>query len=106
MKKLTLLLICIVGSFSLAHAQTTDDYITGQRGDTLVVKDFAAMDNSPNALADLIEIDTLAPPTRVYELSQGGYYFHNRTIASSGDRSLDIAGADHTPHVMSTNHTI
>ncbi|MAO66639.1 MAG: hypothetical protein CL666_16730 [Balneola sp.] len=105
MKKLTLLLICIVGSFSLAHAQTTDDYITGQRGDTLVVKDFAAMDNSPNALADLIEIDTLAPPTRVYELSQGGYYFHNRTIASSGDRSLDIAGADHTPHVMSTNES-
>ncbi len=103
MKKLTLLLICIVGSFSLSYAQTIDDYITGQRGDTLVVKDFTAMDNQPNALADLAEIDSLAPDTRVYELSQGGFYFHTRTIAATGGRPLNIAGADHTPHVMSTN---
>jgi len=105
MKKLTLLLICMVGSFSLSYAQTIDDYITDQRGDTLVVKDFAAMDNQPNALADLVEIDTDAPETRVYELSQGGFYFQTRQIAVSNDRPLNVAGADHTPHVVSTSET-
>lgn len=105
MKKLTLLLICILGSFTLASAQTIDDYISGQRGDTLVVKDFTAMDNAPNSLADLVELDTDAPATRVYELTQGGFYFHNRTIASSGDRPLNVAGADDTPHVMNDSET-
>lgn len=107
MKKLTLLLICIIGGFSLSHAQSTiDDFISGQRGDTLVVKDFSAMDNAPNSLADLVEIDTLAPETRVYELSQGGFYFHTRTIAVNDERPLlDIAGADNTPHVMNTSDT-
>jgi hypothetical protein len=95
----------MVGSFSLSYAQTIDDYITDQRGDTLVVKDFAAMDNQPNALADLVEIDTDAPETRVYELSQGGFYFQTRQIAVSNDRPLNVAGADHTPHVVSTSET-
>lgn len=103
MKKLTLLLICIVGGFSVAHAQTTDDYISEQRGDTLVVKTYSEMESNANALADLVEIDSLAPDTRVYELAQGGYYFHNRQIAVTGDRPLNVAGADNTPHVMNAD---
>jgi hypothetical protein len=103
MKKLTLLLICIVGSYSLSYAQTIEDYISSQRGDTLVVKTYSEMEAQPNSLADLVEIDTDAPESRVYELQQGGYYFHNRQIASTGGRPLNIAGADDTPHVANTS---
>lgn len=105
MKKLMVLLICMIGSYSLLYAQTIDDYIVEERGDTLVVKDFSAMDNEPNALADLVEIDDDAPDTRVYELVSGGFYFHTRQIAVSNDRPLHVAGADDTPHVMSTSET-
>ena len=105
MKKLTLLLIvCIMGGISVAQAQTIDDYVSETRGDTLVVKDFTEM-GAANSLGDLVEIDSLAPEGRVYELKQGGYYFHTRTIGPTNSRSVVIAGADDTPHVANSSGT-
>jgi hypothetical protein len=67
MKKLTLLLIvCIMGGISVSQAQEVADFVSETRGDTLVVKDFVAMGNVANSLGDLVEIDSLAPDTRVY----------------------------------------
>lgn len=104
MKKLTLLLICIVGSYTAAHAQI-EDYISETRGDTVVVKTWAEMEYVGNALPDVVAADTDAPDGRVYELKQGGYYPVSYQISVTGDRPLVIAGEDDTPHVMSTNET-
>ncbi len=105
MKKLTLLLICIVGGYTAAHAQTIDDFVSETRGDTLVVNTYEEHEFAENALTDLIAMDTLAPDTRVYELKQGGYYPVTYAIAVTGGRPLVIEGQDDTPHVSSTNET-
>lgn len=104
MKKLTLLLICIVGGYTAAHAQI-DDYISETRDDTVVVKTWAEMEFVGNALPDVVAEDDGAPEGRVYELKQGGYYPVAYQISVSEDRPLVIAGEDDTPHVSSTSET-
>ena len=99
-------MVCILAGITSVQAQTIDDYITATRGDTLVVKDFTAMDNVANALGDLVEIDTLAPDTRVYELVDNGIYFHTRVISVTDGRPLNIAGETNTPHVMNDSDTV
>ncbi len=106
MKKITLLIIVfIMGGISASQAQVVADFVSETRGDTLVVKDFVAMGSVANSLGDLVEIDSLAPDTRVYELTQGGFYFHTRAVGVTTDRELHIAGEDATPHVMSSSET-
>ena len=88
--------IAMLWGFGTVHAQEVADYVTTQRGDTLVVKDFVDMDYIANSLADLVEIDSLAPEGRVYELKSGGLYFHTRSISVTNNRELIIAGEDNT----------
>ncbi|HBQ60574.1 MAG TPA: hypothetical protein DD671_13370, partial [Balneolaceae bacterium] len=83
-----------------SDAQTIEDYIIEQRGDTLVVKDYQ-LTQSPHTLSELVEIDTLAPSSRVYELISGGWYLTTFRVKVANNRPLRIIGEDDTPHVVS-----
>ena len=106
MKKVTVLILFMAfWVIPEIQGQSIDDFISGQRGDTLVVKDYVAMGFAANSLADLVELDTSAPDSRVYELVSGGLYFHTRTIQVTDGRPLDITGEDDTPFVVNSSGT-
>ena len=74
MKSIKLLFAMIFLLVSSAFAQSYDpQYVSGQSGDTLVVKDDVEF-SSVNTLYLLMASDSLAPATRVYELQNGGIY--------------------------------
>lgn len=107
MKKLLLLIsICALGAFSTSYAQNSD-YYSEVRGDTLVVKNLIDMEGEINSLVDLIESDTQAPDTRVYELKRGtmqdgqaipSLYLTDRQFTTP-ERPIQIVGEDAGPIV-------
>ena len=68
-------LLLALGTLALgaagAQAQSLSDYVDETRGDTLVIKNYADMEFVPGSLVDAIELDTDAPPGRVYMLKAG-----------------------------------
>jgi hypothetical protein len=102
MKKLLLalmviMLMCITGTF----AQDWADYIASEREDTVVVKDYTDMDNTPSTLNQAIALDD-PPDGRVYELKNSGYYPLSNNITTP-DRAVTIAGADYTRLTQKTS---
>jgi len=77
-------------------AQTLQDYVLKQSGDTLVVKD----DNdygSPNTLYSLMNADTVnVPADRVYELHNGGIYSLINSPTSTSKQKTIVMGETQT----------
>lgn len=93
MRKLFLLfmVMALVASTSV-FAQTLEDYIAEQRGDSLVIKDDYAFDGQ-NTLYSVINADTLnVPAGRVYVLQGNGYYSQGNNATSSATRKTIIMG--------------
>lgn len=76
------------------HAQTWEEFIDSQRGDTVVVRSAQDMMGRPNTLLNAIELDENPPEGRVYELKRGGIYWQNRFLSTPADRPLRIVGQD------------
>jgi len=99
---------------SSAFGQYDPQYVSAVRGDTLVVKDFAAFGAS-NTLTLLMTSDSLAPATRVYELVDYGFYpcignpttsaSHKTIIRGTTESSLKLsAGLDPAPPIITGNN--
>jgi hypothetical protein len=87
MKSIKLLFAIIFLLVSSAFAQNMQ-YVSGQSGDTLVVKDDVEF-SSVNTLYLLMASDSMAPATRVYELQNGGIYsLVNNPVTSSEYRTV------------------
>ena len=92
MKSATLLFSMLLLLVSSAFAQDMQ-YVSSQRGDTLVVKDDFEFGHT-NTLYLLMASDSMAPASRVYELQSGGVYScANNPVTSSKYRTI-IMGAD------------
>lgn len=93
MKKILLLIITVVLSYSSAFAQMGyDPFVSEVRGDTLLVKDYTEMESQPNSLVNVIQSDTTEVPTgRVYELKRDGWYPLLNPVTNNG-RPMTIAG--------------
>jgi hypothetical protein len=102
MKKIFLMIaLAVFISTSTMVAQTLMDYVLAQRGDTLVIKDYADMGNKSNSLYKALVLDTsIVPAGRVYMLKTSGYYplLNNPTTL----RPTVIVGENSTPLV--NNH--
>lgn len=103
MNKIAILLItCMLGIFTAAHAQTLEDYVEETRGDTLVILSTNDL-GAANSLIDAMEADVDAPATRVYELKRGHSYLQDRgPYATPSDRPTVIVGAEAGPIVGGT----
>ncbi|MDG5767639.1 hypothetical protein QA596_09200, partial [Balneolales bacterium ANBcel1] len=95
-KTATLFAICLFMFFVQVDARSFEDYIEEFRGDTVVVKDYHDMDQTPNSLWDAIGLDEDAPDGRVYEIKYGGFYWMTGSLSSPQDRPLVIVGNDQT----------
>ncbi len=94
MKSAVLLFSMLVLLLPSAFAQDMQ-YVSSQRGDTLVVKDDFEYGHT-NTLYLLMTSDSLAPATRVYELQNGGVYScANNPVTSSKYRTV-IMGPSQT----------
>ena len=93
MKKILLLTITVILSYSSAFAQMGyDPFVSEVRGDTLLVKDYYDMESQPNSLVNVIQSDTTDVPTgRVYELKRSGWYPLLNPVTNNG-RPMTIAG--------------
>jgi len=81
-------------STAVTHAQSLMDYVSAQRGDTLVVKDYAAMGCKVNALYYVLTLDTVnVPAGRVYELKAGGWYPLGKNPTTSAHDDFVLAAA-------------
>jgi hypothetical protein len=95
MKSVKLLFAMIFLLVSWAVAQDMQ-YVSSQRGDTLVVKDDIEF-GSANTLYLLMASDTLAPASRVYMLENFGIYSCANNPATSTDHRTIIMGPTQTP---------
>ncbi|MCF7884988.1 MAG: T9SS type A sorting domain-containing protein [Candidatus Marinimicrobia bacterium] len=100
MKKVILSIIMLTLIAMPVFAQNLEDYVLETKGDTLVIKDYAEMEEA-NSIINAIELDENAPAGRVYELHSNGYYFITRTLNTPADRTIRIVGEDDTPLVAS-----
>lgn len=93
MKRIILLLsLLVLFQVSGIYAQSLNDYVLEQRGDTLVVKDDFDMGES-NALFNLLQADSLnVPAGRVYMLHKNGYYGLVNTPTTAATRKVTIVG--------------
>ena len=105
MKKILLPLMLVVLVWtSTSYAQTLMDYVLEQRGDTLVIKDFADMGNRSNSLYKALLLDTNnVPAGRVYELQAGGWYPLDNNPTTSAQHPTVIVGSDPTMVVNNKN---
>jgi hypothetical protein len=93
--KSILLLFCMVVLFiSSAFAQDMG-YVSSQRGDTLVVKDDIEYTHT-NTLYNLMQSDSAAPATRVYELKNNGIYSLVNNPSTSSTYKTIIMGQRQT----------
>ena len=87
-----------------SYCQTLMDYVLAQRGDTLVIKDYADLGNKPNSLYEALLLDTSnVPAGRVYELQAGGWYPLQNNPSTSSKHSTVIVGSDPTMVVTNKN---
>jgi len=87
-----------------AFSQSLSDYVKELRGDTLVIKSYAEMNNQPDALYQVLTLDTIGVPSgRVYELEAGGWYPLLNTPMSHPNRTTMIVGSDPTMLVNNKN---
>ena len=87
---------------SSVNSQSLMDYIAGQKGDTLVVKDYHDMGDQPNSLYWALTLDTdNVPSGRVYELKANGYYPLTKNPTTI--RNTIIVGEDNTILVNNEN---
>lgn len=112
MKKTMLLCSLFLLLQVAVFAQPYADYITEERGDTLVIKSFADYENAPNSLTLAISSDTVdVPDGRVYLLKDNGWYpvTSNPTslagkkivIMGESDESIKLRESDAMPAVFS-----
>ena len=86
--KLHFSMIFLLASSVFAQDPGPYYYVSGQRGDTLIVKDDVEFGGS-NVLYLLMQSDTLAPSGRVYMLKNGGIYsLANNPVTSSIHRTV------------------
>ncbi len=103
MKSILLLFSMAVLLLSSAFAQDPQ-YVSSTRNDTLVVKDDIEFGGTtpPNTLYLLMQSDSLAPASRVYELKNGGIYsLVNNPVTSSTHKTI-IRGQTETSLKKST----
>jgi len=105
MKKLILpFALTIVISIHTVLPQTLGDYISEEKGDTLVIKDYYDMGNKPNSLYWALILDTVnVPAGRVYELRVNGYYPSEYTLNSSANHPVIISGPHYNNSVYNTD---
>ncbi len=85
-------------------SQTLGDYMTQIRGDTIVLKDFAEMNNQSNSLYEALLLDSVSVPSgRVYELKSGGWYPLVNNPTTRPNRTTVIVGSDPTMLVSNKN---
>jgi ABC-type sugar transport system ATPase subunit len=102
MKSVILLFSMVVLLISSAFAQPYDpQYVSSQRGDTLVVKDDYEF-GLPYTLYNLMQSDSLAPATRVYMLKNNGVYSCNNNPVTSSKYRTIIMGETQTSLKKST----
>ncbi len=94
MKSVKLLFTIVFLLVTSAFAQDMQ-YVASQSGDTLVVKDDADF-GSPNTLYLLMQSDSMAPASRVYELRSGGIYSCGNNPVTSSDYRTIIMGPTQT----------
>ena len=105
MKKAFLLfaVMALLTPLPSALAQTLNDVVKQVKGDTLVIKDYADMNNQPNSLYKALLLDTVnVPAGRVYELQAGGFYPLANYPTSRAHRTTVIIGSDPTMLVNNT----
>ena len=91
-------------STSTTYGQTLMDYVLAQKGDTLVIKDYADMGNKPSSLYFALLLDIVnVPPGRVYELKAGGWYPLYNNPSTSANHPTMIVGSDPTMVVNNKN---
>ncbi len=101
---LFLLALVVLISPSTTYCQTLMDYVLAQRGDTLVLKNYADMGNTPNSLYEALLLDTSnVPAGRVYELQAGGWYPLQNNPSTSAKHTTMIVGSDPTMVVANKN---
>jgi hypothetical protein len=92
-----LLLLPLASAFSQVSL-----YVKQQKGDTLVIKDYYDMGNTPNSLYLAMFADTLSlPPGRVYELQAAGYYPLTNGPTTTAAQPTTIIGNPRVPLVQS-----
>jgi hypothetical protein len=101
---LVVLSLVVFISTSTTYCQTLMDFVIAQRGDTLVIKDYADMGNTPNSLYEALLLDSSnVPAGRVYELQAGGWYPLQNNPSTSAKHSTVIVGSDPTMVVTNRN---
>jgi hypothetical protein len=88
-------MLIILVALSPMLAQTLDDYVESQRGDTLVIKDFFDMGQDATIIEQIFALDDAAPAGRVYELKTNGYYPMSANPQTPA-RPVTIIGQDYT----------
>ena len=106
MKKLILpfAALTILISIHTVLPQTLGDYISEEKGDTLVIKDYYDMGNQPNSLYWVLALDTVnVPAGRVYELRVNGYYPNEYTLTISANHPVIITGPHYNNSIYNTD---
>ena len=86
-------------------AQNIAQYITGTKGDTLVVKDEGEY-GAPDAITLLMGADTLnVPAGRVYQLHKNGYYSVGNTRPTSSSKVKAIVAGDNNALIKNNQST-
>ena len=98
------MVVTILISSKSILSQTLSDYISEEKGDTLVIKDYYDMGNKPNSLYWALVLDTVnVPAGRVYELRANGYYPSEYTPTSSANHPVIITGPHYNNSVYNTD---
>jgi len=93
MKKMMLLCSLFLLLQVAVFAQPYADYITEERGDTLVIKNFADYENVANSLTLAISADTVdVPDGRVYLLKDNSWYPVTSNPTSMAGKKIIIMG--------------